>query len=89
MPVIFEATVERGELKFPQPLALPDGTAVRVTITPIADEITDPLDAVIGICDGGPVDGAARHDRYLYEQSERSFSIEIDCTGEGRGMIGS
>ena len=30
------------------------------------DEDYDPLDAVIGICKGGPRDGAENHDKYIY-----------------------
>lgn len=46
-------------------VALPEGTQVRLTITPV-DEDYDPLDAVIGICKGGPRDGAQEHDKYIY-----------------------
>lgn len=65
MTLTLEATYESGQLKFKEPLALAEGTAVRVTITPV-DEEYDPLDAVIGICTGGPGDGAANHDKYIY-----------------------
>lgn len=64
MTLTVEATYENGALKFKEPLVLVEGTAVRVTIVPL-DEDYDPLDAVIGTCDGPP-DGAANHDKYLY-----------------------
>jgi predicted DNA-binding antitoxin AbrB/MazE fold protein len=51
-------------LKLKQPVPLPDGTPVRVTITPVGND--DPLEAVIGICKGGPHDGADNHDKYIY-----------------------
>ena len=65
MTLTVEAVYENGQLKFKEPLALADGTAVRVTITPV-DEAADPLDRMIGACDTGRTDGAAKHDRYLY-----------------------
>ncbi|MGD9855391.1 MAG: antitoxin family protein [Planctomycetaceae bacterium] len=65
MTITAEATVENGQLKLKEPVALPQGTAVRVTITPV-DEDYDPLDAVIGIGESGRPDGAEQHDRYLY-----------------------
>jgi hypothetical protein len=37
---------------------------VRVTIAP-ADEVYDPLEAVIGIGESGRADGAERHDPYI------------------------
>lgn len=64
MTLTVEATYENGMLKPKQPLTLPEGTEVRLTITPV-DEEYDPLEAVIGICDG-PADGAANHDKYIY-----------------------
>jgi predicted DNA-binding antitoxin AbrB/MazE fold protein len=65
MTLTLEATCENGQLKFKEPVPLAEGTTVRVTITPV-DEDYDPLDAVIGICKGGPRDGAENHDKYIY-----------------------
>ena len=65
MSLVVEATFENGTFKLAQPVALPEGTQVRLTITPV-DEHYDPLDAVIGICKGGPRDGAQEHDKYIY-----------------------
>ncbi len=70
MSLVVEATFENGTFKLAQPVALPEGTQVRLTITPVdedhpVDEDSDPLDAVIGICDGPP-DGAENHDKYIY-----------------------
>jgi predicted DNA-binding antitoxin AbrB/MazE fold protein len=64
MSTVVDAVYENGTLKLAQPLALPEGMRVRVTITP-ADQNYDPLEAVIGICDGPP-DGAENHDKYIY-----------------------
>ena len=65
MTLTLEAIYENGQLKFKEPVLLAEGTTVRVTITPV-DEEYDPLDAVIGICKGGPRDGADNHDKYIY-----------------------
>ena len=64
MSTVAEAVYENGILRPIQPLSLPEGMRVRLTITP-ADEDYDPLGAVIGICDG-PADGAENHDKYIY-----------------------
>ena len=64
MTLTVEATFENGQLKFKEPIPLAEGTAVRVTITPL-DEEYDPLADVIGIGDGPP-DGADNHDKYIY-----------------------
>jgi len=64
MSTVVEAVYENGMLKLAQPLSLPEGMRVRLTITP-TDEDYDPLAAVIGICDGPP-DGAENHDKYIY-----------------------
>lgn len=65
MILTVEATVENGQLKLKEAVALAEGTAVRVTITPI-DEDQDPLAGVIGIGDSGRTDGADNHDKYIY-----------------------
>lgn len=64
MPITVEAIYENGKLNPSQPISLAEGTQVRLIITPV-DEDYDPLDAVIGICDG-PADGAENHDKYIY-----------------------
>ena len=64
MSTVVEAVYRNGVLKLAQPLSLPEGMRVRVTITP-ADEDYDPLEGVIGIGDGPP-DGAENHDKYIY-----------------------
>ncbi len=70
MPITVQATYEKGVLKPSQPLALADGTEVRLTISPL-DEDYDPLDAVIGICKDGPeISLAERHDEILYGSME-------------------
>jgi predicted DNA-binding antitoxin AbrB/MazE fold protein len=64
MSTVVDAVYENGTLKLAEPLALPEGMRVRVTITP-AEEPYDPLAAVIGIGEGRP-DGAENHDKYIY-----------------------
>jgi predicted DNA-binding antitoxin AbrB/MazE fold protein len=66
MTAIVEAVYESGTLKLTQPLPLPEGARVRLTIVPANDD-ADPLAAVIGTCDGPP-DGAENHDKYIYGQ---------------------
>ena len=65
MTITVDATFENGQLKLKQPVALAEGTPVRLTITPVVDE-EDPLAAVIGIGDSGRTDGADNHDKYIY-----------------------
>jgi predicted DNA-binding antitoxin AbrB/MazE fold protein len=66
MTFTIDATWQNGVLKPKQPVSLPDGAEVRVSIT-LPGEQTDPLANVIGISDG-PVAGdvADNHDRYLH-----------------------
>lgn len=68
MTITIEATYKNGVLKPKKRLKIPDGTKVRVAITPV-DEVEDPFDKVIGICKGGPKDGAKNHDEYIYGDS--------------------
>jgi predicted DNA-binding antitoxin AbrB/MazE fold protein len=64
MSLVVEARFENGTFKLAKPVALPEGTQVRLTITPV-DEDYDPLEGVIGIGEGRP-DGAENHDKYIY-----------------------
>jgi predicted DNA-binding antitoxin AbrB/MazE fold protein len=66
MAITVEATYKRGVLKPKKPLKLKEGSKVRLTITPVEDEPEDFLAGVIGICKGGPTDGAKNHDKYIY-----------------------
>lgn len=70
MNFTIDAVVENGTLKLPQPLDLPEGTPVRLTITRLDESEEDPLAGVIGICDG-PADGAEHHDQYIYGKFPR------------------
>lgn len=70
MTIVVEATFENGLLKPKQPVALAEGAQVRVTISPL-DAEDDPLAAVIGSCESGRKDGAAKHDHYLYGKWRR------------------
>jgi predicted DNA-binding antitoxin AbrB/MazE fold protein len=64
MPITIEAVYENGVLKPKQPLELTEGTEVRLSVSPIAED-HDPLGAVIGIGDGVP-DGADDNEKYIY-----------------------
>ena len=68
-PITIEAVYENGVLKPKEPLALAEGTQVRVAVSTL-DE-SDPLAAVIGIGEG-PADGADQHDHYIYGTPKRS-----------------
>ena len=70
MTVTVDAVYKNGQLRFKKPLALAEGTPVRVTITPIEADY-DPLDAVIGIGASGRKDGAKNHDKYIYRKRRR------------------
>lgn len=80
MTITIDATFENGQLKFKEPVVLAEGTPVRVTITPV-DIDRDPLEGLIGICTGGPPDGAENHDKYLYEaEFEKRRRISKNAT---------
>lgn len=65
MNVTVEAVYKDGVFKPKQPLALAEGTEVRIAIMPAGERI-DPLEAVIGIGESGRTDGADNHDHYIY-----------------------
>ena len=67
MPITVDAVYENGMLKLNEPLALPDGAKVRISVS-ANGEAEDPFEAVIGTCEGPP-DGAANHDKYLYGEN--------------------
>jgi predicted DNA-binding antitoxin AbrB/MazE fold protein len=69
MAIIVEAIYKKGVLKPKNRLKLPEGSKVRLTITPV-DEHDDFLAKVIGICKGGPKDGAENHDKYIYKDRD-------------------
>ena len=70
MTITVDATFEKGRLNFKEPVVLPEGTAVRVTITPL-DRAADPFADMIGVCHSGRTDGAANHDKYLKGKRHR------------------
>ena len=69
MTLTIDATYTDGVLKPKQRLKIPEGTPVRVTITPL--EKDDPFADIIGICHSGRKDGAANHDKYLKRKRGR------------------
>jgi predicted DNA-binding antitoxin AbrB/MazE fold protein len=70
MTLTIEAVYENGVLKPKQPLALVEGTEVRLTLSTV-DQDYDPLAGVIGIGDSGRADGADNHDHYIYGTRKR------------------
>ncbi|MEX0717289.1 MAG: antitoxin family protein [Planctomycetaceae bacterium] len=66
MTLTVDATWQDGVLKPNEPVRLPDGALVRVSIF-LPDDEADPLADVIGIADGpASGDSADEHDRYIY-----------------------
>jgi bifunctional DNA-binding transcriptional regulator/antitoxin component of YhaV-PrlF toxin-antitoxin module len=51
-------------------LDLEPGSKVHVVVEVVdrgeTTRIDDPLERIIGLCEGGPPDGAENHDQYLY-----------------------
>ena len=70
MRLTIVAVYENGVLKPKQPLALVEGTEVRLNLSTL-DENYDPLEAVIGIGESGRTDGADQHDHYIYGTPKR------------------
>jgi hypothetical protein len=70
--VTVEGTVVDGKLQLDEPLQVAGSTRVRVTIEPVDMPVDigpnepDPLATFFGSGKGGPVDGAAQHDHYIY-----------------------
>lgn len=71
----FTATIRKdGLLNLPKQvrraLGLEPGSQVRVVVEAVSRgetaERDDPLEGIIGLCAGGPPDGAENHDQYLY-----------------------
>jgi predicted DNA-binding antitoxin AbrB/MazE fold protein len=66
MTIVVDAAYQNGVLKPKEPIALSEGTEVRIAISTL-DENDDPLEAVIGVCDDGPdISLAERHDEFVY-----------------------
>jgi hypothetical protein len=75
MTIVVNATFVNGHFQPAEPLSLPDGTAVRLSVTPVSQEEQPPsidddddnsLESVIGICKSGKGNLAQDHDLYLY-----------------------
>jgi len=69
MTIELEAVFENGVFKPKQPVALEEGTCVRLTLQ--TADVEDPLEGVIGIGDSGRTDGAENHDHYIYGTRKR------------------
>jgi predicted DNA-binding antitoxin AbrB/MazE fold protein len=65
MTTTIKATYVQGVFRPQEPVALPDGAQVELTLTMPTKE-GDPLAGLIGIFSSGRTDGAANHDKYIY-----------------------
>ena len=71
----FTGTVERGMVKLPPEMALPDGTPVRIEkieVSPDRNELTRKLRQIAAQLDGLPPDWAREHDHYLHGTPKRA-----------------
>ena len=71
MTTTIKATYVKGVLKPTKPLALAEGTEVKLTMTTTPAKDDDPLEGVIGIGSSGRTDGADQHDHYIYGTPKR------------------
>lgn len=61
---VLEAIVQNGQIVLKEPLALPDGTPIKVRVEA---SVQNPLLDIAGqAVDMGVRDGAERHDHYIY-----------------------
>jgi hypothetical protein len=67
-----EGRIENGQVVFDQPVPLPDGTPVRVELSPatavapaVAGSFLEQLGSVVGAIHDWPEDLAINHDHYL------------------------
>jgi uncharacterized lipoprotein YbaY len=69
----YRGHVEKGAVVLDDPVALPDGAAVRVELAEPSKErsLADRLRDVIGIAKGLPADLAENHDHYLHGKPKR------------------
>jgi predicted DNA-binding antitoxin AbrB/MazE fold protein len=70
MTLTIEAVYQNGVLKPTKPLALPEGSEVKLTMTMTTKE-DDPFADLIGVFSSGRTDGAANHDKYLKRKRRR------------------
>ena len=62
----FEGHIENGVVVFDQPVALPNGTPVRVEVVSSAKTLAERFQHVIGTAIDLPEDMAKQHDHYLH-----------------------
>lgn len=78
----FHGTVQNGVLRLELPMALPNGTEVRVEVVPTegtpsgetgsGPTLLERLAPIVGKAHGLPSDAAAQHDHYLYGTPKRT-----------------
>ena len=69
-----QAIYEKGVLHPLEPIeGLAERVPVKITVELEGDRLSeeDPVLEVIGICSGGPEDGAEQHDHYIYGSPKR------------------
>ncbi|MGD9856456.1 MAG: antitoxin family protein [Planctomycetaceae bacterium] len=85
MTITVEATYENGQLRLDEPLAVAEGTKVRVTLCtmdlPAPPELDQPslAERIVAraralppeVFDAWPADGASQHDHYIYGTPKR------------------
>lgn len=73
MATIVEAIYEQGVLRLKEPLAVPDGETVEVTIRTRDESAWDKLEAILesSRVDTGIADLAHQHDHYLYGKPKK------------------
>ena len=67
------ATVEKGTIRLPEHLQVPDGTQVEINlpVEPTSAAAGEWMLEYAGIADDLPPDAAAQHDHYLYGTPRR------------------
>jgi hypothetical protein len=78
MPISFLGHIQNGVVVFDEPVALPEGTAVKVEVANsaavkgrLAKSLLDHYRSVLGAAKGLPADAASNVDRYLYDEPQK------------------
>ena len=74
MTKTIRAVYQKGMLRPLEPVeGLADQTLVKITVEVEEERLSDedPILEAIGLCRGGPEDGAEQHDHYIYGSPKR------------------